>query len=148
METVKLMNMCKIIDVNTNKVLIQERVKSWKGIAFPGGKINNGESITKSTIREVKEETGLDITNLELCGVKNWYNKEKNERSIVFFYKTTTFTGNLILETEEGKNCWISEDELSRKELANNFDIVLKVFKDNKYSEMIYNEKIKDWDLF
>ena len=101
MENVKLMNMCKIIDTNTNKVLVQDRVKSWKGIAFPGGKINNGESITKSTIREVKEETGLDITNLKLCGIKNWYNKEKNERSIVFFYKTTTFTGNLISETDE-----------------------------------------------
>ena len=66
----------------------------------------------------------------------------------MFFYKTTTFTGDLILETEEGKNYWISEEELSKKELANNFDIVLKVFKENNYSEMIYNEKIKDWDLF
>ena len=36
MENVKLMNMCKIIDANTNKILVQERVKSWKGIAFPG----------------------------------------------------------------------------------------------------------------
>lgn len=148
METVKLMNMCKIIDVNTNKVLVQERVKNWKGIAFPGGKINNGESIVKSTIREVKEETGLDITDLELCGIKNWYNEEKNERSIVFLYKVTTFTGSLILETDEGKNYWISEEELSGKELANNFDIVLQVFEENNYSEMIYNEKIKEWNLF
>ncbi len=72
MEAVKLMNMCKIIDVNINKILVQERVKSWKGIAFQGGKINNGESVVKSTIREVKEETGLDVIHLELCGVKNW----------------------------------------------------------------------------
>lgn len=148
MENVKLMNMCKIIDTNTNKVLVQDRVKSWKGIAFPGGKINNGESITKSTIREVKEETGLDITNLKLCGIKNWYNKEKNERSIVFFYKTTTFTGNLISETDEGKNCWISEEELPKMELANNFNIVLKVFQNDDCSEMIYNEITDDWDLF
>lgn len=148
MENIKLMNMCKIIDVKTNKVLVQERVKNWKGVAFPGGKINKGESITKSTIREVKEETGLDVTNLELCGIKNWYNKEKNERSIVFLYKTKTFDGELILETEEGKNYWITEEELSQKELANNFDIVLKVFKENNFSEMIYNEKTNDWDLF
>lgn len=148
MESVKLMNMCKIIDINTNKVLIQERVKNWKGIAFPGGKINNGESITKSMIREVKEETGLDITNLELCGVKNWYNEEKNERSIVFLYQTKKFTGNLILETEEGKNYWISEEELLKKELADNFDIMLKIFTRNNFSEMIYNNKTKDWDLF
>lgn len=148
MESVKLMNMCKIIDINTNRVLIQERVKKWKGIAFPGGKINNGESITKSMIREVKEETGLDITNLELCGVKNWYNEEKNERSIVFLYQTKKFTGNLISETEEGKNYWISEEELLKKELADNFDIMLKVFTKNNFSEMIYNNKTKDWDLF
>ena len=148
METVKLMNMCKIIDVSTNKVLVQERVKSWKGIAFPGGKINNGESIAKSTIREVKEETGLDITNLELCGIKNWYNEEKNERSIVFLYKVTSFSGNLILETDEGKNYWISEEELSQKELANNFDIMLKVFEKNDYSEMIYSEEKKNWVLY
>ncbi len=148
MENVKLMNMCKIIDVSTNKVLVQERVKSWKGIAFPGGKINNGESIAKSTIREVKEETGLDITNLELCGIKNWYNEEKNERSIVFLYKVTSFSGNLILETDEGKNYWISEEELSQKELANNFDIMLKVFEKNDYSEMIYSEEKKNWVLY
>lgn len=148
MESVKLMNMCKIIDINTNKVLIQERVKNWKGIAFPGGKINNGESITKSMIREVKEETGLDITDLELCGVKNWYNEEKNERSIVFLYQTKNFAGNLISETEEGKNYWITEEELLKKELADNFDIMLKVFTKNNFSEMIYNNKTKDWNLF
>ena len=38
MENIKLMNMCKIIDNQTGKVLVQERVKSWQGIAFPGGK--------------------------------------------------------------------------------------------------------------
>lgn len=148
MENVKLMNMCKIVDVSTNKVLVQERIKNWKGIAFPGGKINNGESIAKSTIREVKEETGLDINNLELCGIKNWYNEEKNERSIVFLYKVTSFSGNLILETDEGKNYWISEEELSQKELANNFDIMLKVFEENDHSEMIYSEEKKDWVLY
>ena len=78
-----MMNMCKIIDNKNNKILVQQRVKSWKGIAFPGGKINNGESIVKSTIREVKEETGLDIFNLKLCGIKNWYDIEKNERFFI-----------------------------------------------------------------
>lgn len=105
MESVKLMNMCKIIDIDTNRVLIQERLK-------------------------------------------NWYNEEKNERSIVFLYQTKNFTGNLISETEEGKNYWISEEELLKKELANNFDIMLKVFTKNNFSEMIYNSQTKDWDLF
>ena len=53
MENVKLMNMCRIVDPNTNKILVQERVKSWQGIAFPGGKIEVGESIVPSVKREV-----------------------------------------------------------------------------------------------
>ena len=48
MENVKLMNMCRIINPDTKKVLVQERVKSWQGVAFPGGKIEVGESIVPS----------------------------------------------------------------------------------------------------
>lgn len=147
MEKVKLMNMCQISNPKDNTVLVQERVKSWKGIAFPGGKLNPGESVVTSTIREVKEETGLDITNLELCGIKEWYDKEENERSIIFLYKTSTFKGNLILETDEGKNYWIEKDKLTKEQLANNFDIMLKVFDKDSYTEMIYNNEKDNWDL-
>lgn len=147
MEKVKLMNMCQISNPKDNTVLVQERVKSWKGIAFPGGKLNPGESVVTSTIREVKEETGLDITNLELCGIKEWYNQEENERSIIFLYKTSTFKGNLILETDEGKNYWVEKDKLTKEQLANNFDIMLKVFDKDYYTEMIYNDKKDTWDL-
>ncbi len=40
MENVRLMNMCKIVNPKDNRVLVQERVKSWHGIAFPGEKLN------------------------------------------------------------------------------------------------------------
>ena len=80
MENVKLMNMCRIVDPNTKKVLVQERVKSWQGIAFPGGKIEIGESIIPSIKREVYEETGLKLNTVKICGVKDWYDKKENER--------------------------------------------------------------------
>lgn len=147
MENIKLMNMCKIIDEKNNMVLVQKRIKNWNGIAFPGGKIQNGESIVKSTIREIKEETGLEISNLQLCGIKNWYNKQKNERSIVFLFQTTSFMGDLITDMDEGQNFWTSENELLKSEIANNFDIMLKIYNDS-YSEMIYDEEIADWNLY
>lgn len=147
MEKVKLMNMCQISNPKDNTVLVQERVKSWKGIAFPGGKLNPGESVVSSVVREVKEETGLDITDLKLCGIKEWYDKEENERSIIFLYKTSTFKGNLILETDEGKNYWIKKDKLTKEQLADNFDIMLKVFDKDNYTEMIYNDEKDTWDL-
>lgn len=48
-----------IIDKESNKVLVIDRKKSWKGIAFPGVKIENGESILESVVREINEEIGL-----------------------------------------------------------------------------------------
>ena len=74
MEKVKLTNMCMIVDEKTNKVLVQDRTKNdWDGITFPGGKLELGEAVVPSTIREVQEETGLTVSNLQFCGIKDRY---------------------------------------------------------------------------
>ena len=74
-------------------VLVQNRKKSWTGIAFPGGHVEVGESIVDSVVREVKEETGLDIADLKICGVKQWF--REGARNVCFLFQTSTFTGNL-----------------------------------------------------
>jgi len=87
MENVELTNMVMIMDKLNNKVLVQNRIKgNWTGVAFPGGHIERGESIVDSAIREVKEETGLVVNNLEICGVKDWYRAEDNKRYMVFLF--------------------------------------------------------------
>ena len=60
-------------------MLVEEKVgKDYKGIVFPGGHIENGEPIVDSIIREIYEETGLTVSNLELCGVKDWVKEDGN----------------------------------------------------------------------
>ena len=71
-EQIELTNMCMIYD-NEGNAVVQDKVgKSWGGITFPGGHIEKGESFVDSVIREIKEETGLDIKNPKLCGIKWW----------------------------------------------------------------------------
>ena len=69
MPKVELTNMVMVQDKTTGKVLVQERRKSWKGLSFPGGHVDEAESFVDSAVREIKEETGLDIKNLKSCGV-------------------------------------------------------------------------------
>jgi 8-oxo-dGTP diphosphatase len=50
-----------------NKILL---VKNWRrGWEFPGGYVDEGESIKAAAIREVKEEAGIEIRLTKLCGI-------------------------------------------------------------------------------
>lgn len=145
MEKVIMTNMCMIINKDTNEVLVQDRLKkSWPGIAFPGGHVEEGESIVDSTIREVKEETGLDIKELKLAGIKNWYSKEENFRYLVFLFKTDNYQGNLIEDGVEGNVFWVKIDKLFSLPLAEGFeDMVTLITEDsvNEYYIIKNNEK-------
>ncbi len=116
-------------------VLVQERILHWKGIAFPGGHAEPGESFEIAAEREILEETGLTVKNLELCGIVHWDCPERKEKFIVFLYRTSDFSGELISETEEGKVFWVKEDELKNMKLCNNFEKDLELFTGNRCTE-------------
>ncbi|WP_231698960.1 hypothetical protein [Streptococcus pseudoporcinus] len=42
----------------------------------------------------MKEETGLDISDLKICGIKDW-TYAQGSRYVVFLYKTNKFSGQL-----------------------------------------------------
>jgi 8-oxo-dGTP diphosphatase len=148
MPKVELTNMVMIQDKTTGKVLVQDRVKSWKGISFPGGHVDDGESFVDSAIREVKEETGLDIKNLKPCGVIHWSNNKTFDRYIVILYKTTDYTGTLFDETEEGKVFWLSPRKIKNYPQSNDFDKYLPMFFENKHNEAFcsWNDD-EPWDI-
>jgi 8-oxo-dGTP diphosphatase len=132
---IELTNMCMVYDKTNNRVVVQDRVKSWKGISFPGGHVEDGESIVESTIREIKEETGLTISNLESCGIIYWYNDETGDRYFVFNYRTEEFSGDLLEKTDEGNVFWVDKDDLSKLNLSDGFEEILPMFLEKKYSE-------------
>ena len=135
MPKLEITNMVMVQDKSTGKVIVQDRVKSWCGISFPGGHVENGESIYDSAVREIKEETGLNIKNLKYCGIIYWFNNVTEDRYFVHLYKTTDFSGELFTETEEGKVFWISLEELYNMKLSSNFREYLPVFLEDRYSE-------------
>ena len=132
-ENVILTNMCMIYD--DDKVLVLDRLDpKWPGITFPGGHIELKESFVDSTIREVYEETGLKVSNLKLCGIKQWTQKDDSYRYIVLFFKTNTFTGELK-SSKEGKVFWINKKDIKDYIVADGFMDMLEVFENDNLSE-------------
>ena len=60
-------------------------------------------------IREIKEETGLTISNLEFCGIKDWV-EEDGSRYMVFLYRTRKYSGELI-SSSEGEVFWMPVED-------------------------------------
>lgn len=144
-----LTNLCLIEDTSTNKVVLQyrspERYKKWSGYAFPGGHIEEGESIAESVIREVYEETGLTITAPKLVAVKDW-EPDEGGRYIVFCYKATEFTGQLR-SSEEGEVYWVEKDQLEKLDLSYDMLPLLEVMEDPDLSEFYYRKRTDDdWE--
>ena len=136
-------NMCMIYDDKGN-VLVQDRVNpDWPGITFPGGHVENGESFTDAMIREVFEETGLTVSNLQVCGIKDW-TKDDGTRYIVLLYKTNQFEGNLS-SSEEGDVWWVPFSELPNMKLANSMQMMLKLFCDDTLSEQFFYKENGEW---
>ena len=144
-----LTNLCLIEDTSTNKVVLQyrspERYKKWSGYAFPGGHIEEGESLVESVIREVYEETGLTIADPKLVAVKDW-EPDEGGRYIVFCYKATEFTGQLR-SSEEGEVSWVEKDQLEKLDLSYDMLPLLEVMEDPDLSEFYYRKRTDDdWE--
>ena len=142
-EKTVLTNMCMIYDNNGN-ILVQDKIgRSWGGVTFPGGHVEHDESFNDSVIREIKEETGLDIKNPRLCGIKHW-KWSKKSRYIVLLYKTNEFSGNLR-SSNEGEVFWIKKEALKNYKLAEGFDMMFRVFDDDHLSEFMSVKENGDW---
>ncbi|MEJ5311517.1 MAG: NUDIX domain-containing protein [Anaerolineae bacterium] len=88
-----------IILDDAGRVLLCHRrdINMWN---LPGGGMESGELPTESVIREVKEETGLDVAVGRLIGVYG-----KRDRDDVVFAFTCHVIGGQLTETDESDAC-------------------------------------------
>ena len=80
-------------DVNQDK---------WIGV---GGKFEENESPDECLIREVREETGLTLTDYRLRGIVTFVSQGW-ETEYMFLYTATGWTGELLADCDEGTLEW------------------------------------------
>ena len=140
-EKVELTVLCLLQD--GKMLLLQNRVKEdWKGYTFPGGHVEPGESFVDAVKREMKEETGLDILNPRLVGIKQ-FPIEKG-RYIVLLFKATEFTGTVV-SSDEGEMEWIDIDKLADVNVVEDFHDLMKIMNDPNMNEFQYTIEGEDW---
>lgn len=142
---VTLCNMCLIEDTATGRVHVQHRLPKptnlWCGLTFPGGHVEAGESITASMVREVREETGLAVLKLRICGVAEWENIGErtdgspaegtaNSQDIVFKFRNSDYIGELK-SSVGGRLEWMTLDEMRKGGLAPHMEAYIHVLLDN-----------------
>ena len=140
-EKVEFTNMCMVCD-GSRVVVIDRKKQDWPGVTFPGGHVEPGEAFSDAVIREVQEETGLNIRSPQLCGIKDWC--ENQCRYVVLFYKTTHFEGELR-SSSEGEVWWENIANLPNLKLSLDMNDMLRVFTEEDLSEFFYYQEGSEW---
>jgi len=70
-EELEHLGVCIVVLNNKDEVLLGERINGYKPGFFglPGGRISTPETILQAAVRELKEETGLKVKDLQYIGV-------------------------------------------------------------------------------
>jgi 8-oxo-dGTP diphosphatase len=91
-----------------NKILLVNGYE--RGWEFPGGFVGKDESIKAAAIREVKEESGININNINLLGVE----QSVSNSTIVFLLKATPVSGKLSISNETKDVGYFTVEESKR----------------------------------
>ena len=93
-------------------LLLRPSIAQWAPLkwGFPGGKIEEGEMPLDAAIRETKEETQLDITNLKSVNLK--------VDNPVATYYTRDYNGTVVIDYEHDDWAWVTRQGMLTYDLA------------------------------
>lgn len=127
----KMTTLCYI--ENNNKYLMLHRISKkndinkdkWIGV---GGHFEEGESPEDCLLREVKEETGLELESYRFRGIVTFI-LDNYETEFMCLYTADKYRGKLI-KCDEGKLEWVDKNKLNDLNLWVGDKIFLRLIKE------------------
>jgi mutator protein MutT len=110
--------------VRDGKILLIKRALApyqhlW---TYPGGRIEDGETIEQCAIREIAEEIGLTVRNLKPVMVQNLGRDESFKLAI---FATTDFSGSILASSEIADHKWVDPSALIALRTTTRLDEVI-----------------------
>lgn len=127
-----------------DKVLLIEKKRGLgKGyVNAPGGHIEADETAAEAAIREFKEETHLEVSDLEMVGILNFQFRDTLAMKAYVFF-THTYEGE-YQETDEAKPFWVPVAEIPYDQMWEDDRYWLPPALEGKHFEgfFIFDEKV------
>ena len=117
-----------VLVVDNNKFLLAKRNKqNYKGYwIIPGGGVDFGESTKDAAIREIKEETNIDVEIIKKIGYKEIINFPGRYHSIVFYYLAKPKNLNLQANDDISSAKFFNMEDIKELKIAESVEWVLK----------------------
>lgn len=90
-----------------------------------GGHVESNEDVYSAALREIEEEAGLAVHNLQLCGVINIPVDAQNKTGILVFVFTAAADARATRQSAEGTLEWVPRDRLAALDLVEDLPTLL-----------------------
>ena len=120
--------------IKDNKVLLIHRKNEKEYFVFPGGGVENGETVEQAVVRELKEETTINVKIDRLL-----YHHIYDNDTELFFFLCDYISGEAKLADDSPEK----EEMLEGKEFFNPVWVEIKELRNS----LLYPLEIRDWLL-
>ncbi len=122
-----------VVIYNDKNQVFLGKSKNWKNKwTIPGGSVDFGEKLESAAIREIKEETNIDIENIEFINIGEMIASSDDinkSRHLVFVnYKAKFIDSDIMLNDEFDKYGWFDLSDLNKIELLPSVKKLIDVF--------------------
>jgi ADP-ribose pyrophosphatase YjhB (NUDIX family) len=107
-----------VIIEKDDKIVIIRRKNEPKGLALPGGFVNEGELLEERAIIEAKEETSLNVDLKELLGVYSDPKRDSRLHTITPVFIGKPIGGRVKGGDDAADAFWMSIDEIKSHDFA------------------------------